>query len=235
VFDYAVVLLRWIQMTGAMVLFGSSLFFLYALPHNGPGSAKTLRWPRPLLIASALTLFFACILGLLAQTIVLAGSVNDGLQYDALKAVVTGMSFGTSSVVRFATAVIFLIGFNLISSVRGGWILGVLAGGVTCASFAWMGHGAATPGTVGLVHLASDIFHTLAAGVWIGALVAFFMLLLSAHQQGRAVHEALHKALQGFSGIGSALVALLVATGRCCQSNRNLSPVGAEAPIPLAT
>jgi putative copper resistance protein D len=122
VFDLAVVLLRWVQMTGAMVLFGSSLFFLYALPHSGPGSAAALRWPRPL--------FIACTLGLFAQTIVLAGSTHDGLQYDALSAVITGMNFGKSSVVRFATAGLFLFGFAFIRSARGGWAFAALAGSV---------------------------------------------------------------------------------------------------------
>ena len=212
-FDVAVVLLRWVQMTGAMILFGSPLFFLYALPHRGPGSAAALRWPRPLLIISALAVFLACILGLLAQTIVLAGSMHDGLQYDALSAVMTGMNFGKSSVVRCAAASLFLIGFAFAGSARGAWALAVLAGGVICASFAWMGHGAATEGALGWLHLASDILHTLAAGVWIGALTAFLILLLSAHRLVGGTHEPLHKALHGFSGIGSALVAVLVATG----------------------
>jgi putative copper resistance protein D len=117
-------------MTGAMVLFGSSLFFLYALPHSGPGSAAALRWPRPLLIVSALSVFIACTLGLFAQTIVLAGSTHDGLQYDALSAVITGMNFGKSSVVRFATAGLFLFGFAFIRSARGGWAFAALAGSV---------------------------------------------------------------------------------------------------------
>jgi putative copper resistance protein D len=213
VFDLAVVLLRWVQMTGAMVLFSSSLFFLYALPHSGPSSAGALRWPRPLLIASALAVFGACVLGLLAQTIVLAGSMHDGLQYDALSAVITGMNFGKSSVVRFAAAGLFLFGFTFTRSTRGGWAFAGLAGGVICASFAWMGHGAATKGAFGLLHLVSDILHTLAAGAWIGALAAFLLLLLPAHRVVSEVPEALHKALHGFSGIGSGLVAVLVASG----------------------
>jgi putative copper resistance protein D len=199
VFDLAVVLLRWVQMTGAMILFGSSLFFLYALPHSGPASAAALRWPRPLLIVSALAVLMACVLGLLAQTIVLA--------------VITGMNFGKSSVVRFAAAGLFLFGFTFTRSTRGGWAFAGLAGGVICASFAWMGHGAATKGAFGLLHLVSDILHTLAAGAWIGALTAFLLLLLPAHRVFSEVHDALHKALHGFSGIGSGLVAVLVATG----------------------
>jgi hypothetical protein len=62
VFEPAVVVLRWIQMTGAMILFGSSLFLLYALPKTAPGLPAPLRWPRPLLLASAAAVLTACVL-----------------------------------------------------------------------------------------------------------------------------------------------------------------------------
>jgi putative copper resistance protein D len=213
VFDLAVIVLRWVQMTGAMILFGSSLFFLYALPKSGAGSAAALRWPRPLLLASAVAVLAGCLLGLLAQTVVLAGSIEDALQPDALTAAATGMSIGHSRIVRAATAGLFLIAF--VSSRPGltAWRLTALAGFVLCASFAWMGHGAATPGPAGLLHAASDILHTLAAGIWIGALVVFLILLLTDARQPVEATHSLHAALQSFSGIGSALVAVLVATG----------------------
>ena len=200
-------------MTGAMILFGSSLFFLYALPRTGAGSAGALRWSRPLLISSVATVLIACLLGFLAQTVVLAGSVQDALQPDALNAAATGMSFGKSSIVRAVAAGLFVVAFAFIKPGRGAWGLAALAGGAICASFAWMGHGAATPGAVGLLHAASDILHTLAASVWIGALVAFLILLLTDARQPPEARQSLHSALQGFSGIGSGLVAVLVATG----------------------
>jgi putative copper resistance protein D len=200
-------------MTGAMILFGSSLFFLYALPPAGPGSARGLGWARPLLLASGATILVAAVLGLLAQTIVLAGSVHDGLQPDALGAAVTGMSFGKSSLARVVTAGLFMGAFLLTKPGRPGWWTAAIAGGAICASFAWMGHGAATKGAVGLLHLSSDIAHTLAASIWIGALVVFLILLATDRRQAGANRQALHRALHGFSGLGSALVAVLLATG----------------------
>ena len=212
-FDVAVIVLRWVQMTGAMILVGSSLFFLYALPKIGVGSAAASRWPRPLLISSAAAVLTACLLGFLAQTVVLAGSVQDALQPDALSAAATGMSFGRSSIVRAVAAGLFLIAFAFMSPGRGAWGLATLAGGVICASFAWMGHGAATPGAVGMLHAASDILHTLAAAVWVGALIVFLILLLTDGRQPADARHSLHAALLGFSGVGSGLVAVLVATG----------------------
>lgn len=213
-FDPAVIILRWVQMTGAMILFGSSLFFIYALPKNGPASALEQRWARPLLLGSGAAIFVGCVAGFLAQTIVLAGSLQDGLQLDAVSAALTGMSFGKSSLVRAITAGLFIGAFALAGPGRRGWWIATLAGGVICMSFAWMGHGAATKGAAGLVHVSSDILHTFAASVWIGALVVFLILLASDGRDadlGR--RTALHEALHGFSGVGSGLVAVLVATG----------------------
>ena len=200
-------------MTGAMILFGSSLFFLYALPKAGPGSATVLRWPRSLLLGSAAVVLVGSLLGFLAQTVVLAGSLSDALQPDALSSAATGMSFGLSSIVRVVTAGLFAIAFVGLRPSTAAWRFAALAGLVTLGSFAWMGHGAATPGAAGLAHAASDIVHTLAAGVWVGALVVFLILLLTDTPNGVAERQILHAALQGFSGIGSGLVAVLVATG----------------------
>jgi putative copper resistance protein D len=89
----------------------------------------------------------------------------------------------------------------------------VLAGAAACASFGWMGHGGATEGPGGGLHLIADILHALAAGVWIGALAMFLLMLTGRQNQDFERDAALHKALHGFAGIGSILVATLVATG----------------------
>ena len=79
------------------------------------------------------------------------------------------------------------------------------------ASHGWE-HGAATEGVAGIVHLLSDIIHSLAAAVWIGALVAFVFLLLP-DRRASYMDESLYESLRQFSGIGSGTVAALVVTG----------------------
>ena len=74
----AVIALRLMQYAGAMVLMGSSLFFVYALPTSGEGSAAQTRWARPLLIGAGLLLAAAATLGLAAQSSLLAGSISEG-------------------------------------------------------------------------------------------------------------------------------------------------------------
>lgn len=208
----AVIILRLVQFTGAMILFGSSLFLIYALPRAGPGSGEQLNWSRPLLGWSAGALLAAALLGLAAQTSVLAGSISEGLKLSSLTAVVTTMSLGKAAIVRAVAAGLALSAVLVLRPGRPLFWLCTALGAVISASLAWMGHGAATEGTGGPVHLTADILHALAAGIWIGALVVFFGLLRPASGDA-GNHHAVHKALHGFAGVGSGLVAVLVGTG----------------------
>jgi copper resistance protein D len=84
-------------------------------------------------------------------------------------------------------------------------LLGTLAGS---------GHAMMDMGVAGLVHLSGDVLHLLAAAFWIGAPVA----LLSAFGQATRTISAAdvteaHRALGWFSGIGIAVVAILVLSG----------------------
>lgn len=209
----AVIILRLGQYVGAMILFGSSLFSLYALPRTEFAATEVFRWLRPLLAWSAAGLLIACLLGLLAQTSVLAGSLSEGLKLSSLSAVVTSMGFGRSAVIRAVGAGLALMLLILRRPDRATLVVCASLGAVVCGSLAWMGHGASTEGAGGLLHLGADIFHALAAGVWIGALASFLFLLKRRPGDNAELDHTRHKALHGFSGIGSAVVAVLVATG----------------------
>jgi putative copper resistance protein D len=212
VLEPAVIFLRLAQYAGAMILFGSSLFLLYALPAGGAGSGAQLGWSRRLLVWSAAGLVAASVLGLLAQTAILAGSIREGLTTASLSAVITSMSMGPSSLVRAGAGAMALAALTTLRPGRTLWWTCAGLGAAACASFAWIGHGATTEGPPGLLHLAADILHALAAGVWIGALVVFLGLLRRPGDD-LDLDRVLHKALHDFSGVGTALVATLVATG----------------------
>jgi copper resistance protein D len=200
------------QYAGAMILFGSSLFFVRALPQGGPGSAGEMRWPRTLLAAAGVGLCISALLWLAAQASVLAGSITEGLRPQTLLAVVTGFDLGKAALARAALAALAAILVLTIKPARTAWRACTLAGGLATASLAWLGHGAATEGSGGPVHLISDILHSWAAAAWIGALVAF-LLLLRACARRPELTATLHRALHGFSGLGTVLVAVLIATG----------------------
>jgi putative copper resistance protein D len=211
VLEPAVIALRLLQYAGAMILFGSSLFALYALPAQGFGSAPETRWFRPLLIWSGVGLFLASLAGLVAQTSVLAGSFGEGLKLSSLGAVV-GMGLGRAALIRAVAAALAVAVLVARKADRNALVVSAALGGIICASFAWMGHGAATEGPGGAIHLVSDILHALAAGVWVGALVAFGGLLCR-RAKSVQLDGVLHTALDRFSGVGSGLVAVLVASG----------------------
>ena len=204
----AVILLRLVQYSAASVLMGSALLFVYALPAQGPAAAASLRWARPLLVGAALVLAVGTLLGLALQTETLADELSAG----ALTAVVTQMDLGKAAVARAALALIAAIYATIIPRGRALWlgtgVLGILA----CATFGWMGHGAATDGAGHALHLAADIVHALAAAAWIGALVAFAGLAAPRQQRAERL-SALATALQRFSPIGIGLVAALAVSG----------------------
>ena len=165
-----------------------------------------------MLAFSAAILLVAALLGLIAQTGLLAGSFGAGFELDNLQTVITQMNFGWSSLARAAVAAALLLWLLVLTPSKSLWAGCAIAGAFICASFAWMGHGAATDGPSGIVHLLADIVHLLAASVWIGALIAFVFLLLPSHGAS-GKDETLYKSLSHFSGIGSVAVALIVLTG----------------------
>ncbi len=208
----AVVVLRLAQYLGAMVLMGSSLFFVYALPGRGDGSAAEAPWASRLLACAGTLLAATALLSILGQASILSGSFSEGLKPETLSAVATGMDLGKAAIIRAAAAGLAVLLILVLKPSRTTWIVAATLGAIATASLAWMGHGAATEGVGASLHLVSDILHAWAAAVWIGALVAF-LLLLRTPTLTPAATGALHRALHGFSGVGTAVVAVLLATG----------------------
>jgi len=85
---------------------------------------------------------------------------------------------------------------------------------VALASLAWNGHGAMDEGATGWVHVAADIVHLLAAGIWVGALLALLLLVFRRSDLVDRDHLILsHRALDGFSLVGSVTVAAIIVSG----------------------
>ena len=205
--EVAVIALRWRQYSGAVVLLGAPLFLLYSFKDAG---GPTLVWARPTLIVAALVVALGSLAALVAQTAVMAGSLSEALKPASLSFMVTGTALGMAMVVR---AVIAVLGFVLLVALKPGralWGLTIVAGLVVAASFTWTGHGAATEGQGGPLHLVADVLHAVAAALWLGALAALTILLLRrADPDDLSIHRALH----GFAGLGTLAVGLLVLTG----------------------
>lgn len=202
--DLTVVGLRWLQFAAAVLALGLPLFQALGLSEPSPQSAR-----RAAIIAG-LFLSVAALGGLLAQTAMMAGGWAAGLDPAALGYVVQSTSLGMAHLVRAGLALVGVVALVMGRGRRLGETVGILALSGAVASFAWSGHGAASEGPLGLLHLAADIAHALAACVWIGALTGFCLLLIRP-----AAREAAGTArsLAGFASMGTVTVAVLVITG----------------------
>ena len=205
--DVAVIALRWLQYSGAVVLLGAPLFLLYSFKGaNGPN----LAWARPTLILATVVVAIGSLAALVTQTAVMAGSLSEAVKPASLSFMVTGTALGMAMVARAGIALLGLVAVVALNPGRALWGLTVAAGLIVAASFAWTGHGAATEGPGGLVHLTADIFHSIAAALWLGALAALTILLL---RRAAPDDVAIHRGLHGFAGLGTLAVVLLVLSG----------------------
>ena len=79
---------------------------------------------------------------------------------------------------------------------------------------AMIGHAGATPGLPGDVHLLFDILHLLAAGLWLGGLPAFVLLLWQARRKANPAWDAFAtRATRRFSIVSILSVSALLAGG----------------------
>jgi len=202
--DLTVVGLRWLQFAAAVVALGLPLFQIY-----GPGEPG-LQSARRVTVIAGLLLAVAALGGLLAQTAMMAGGWDAGLDPPALGYVVQSTSLGTAHVVRAGLALLGVSALLMGRGRRSGQAVAAIAFAGAVASLAWSGHGAASEGPIGLVHLAADIVHALAAAVWLGALTGFCLMLIRPAMRDVA---AAARSLAGFANIGTVAVAVLVITG----------------------
>lgn len=205
--EVAVVLLRWLQYGGAVVLLGAPLFGLYSFTGR---DRRDHVLPRSPLMGAALVVALASFAGLSAQTGVMAGSVAEALNPASLGFVIRETALGGAMAARGVVALLALGALALLKPGGVAWGLTTGAGLVVAASFAWSGHAGAADGAGRYVHLAADAVHVIAAALWLGALAALTLLLSG---RARVDEAALHRALHGFAGVGTLAVSLLVVTG----------------------
>lgn len=205
----AVVLVRLIAFAASVVLCGTPLFFLYGFP--AADRAPSL---RPLLAAAAVLVLLAAAAALLTQTAVMADDAAAAFDPATLRAVLTGGGFGTAVQVRAGAGLLALILTLLVRPPRLMWAAASVTGAAALAALAWGGHGAADTGLAGVAHNIGDLIHLLSAGMWLGALAALAILLGKKPRPGQAAEaDLLHRALKKFSGVGSVLVAAILASG----------------------
>lgn len=159
---------------------------------------------------------------LLLQAISMSGRApGDAMTDGLLMQVVDNTQFGRVCVIRAMLAILMAAGLAR-DHFAGGRRLTLTAAIGMMAAIAWTGHAASTPDGEGVVHLAADVAHLVAAAAWIGGLVPLALLLVAA-QRGEIDHRADDRAsawarfarvmVENFSLLGMFSVAALLASG----------------------
>jgi putative copper export protein/mono/diheme cytochrome c family protein len=158
-----------------------------------------------------------------AWLVLVAADISDRplgavLSGDVIPTVLASTRFGHVWIARLAVAAalaVYLLRPRSDERPLSVWaiVAGLLAAALLGA-LALAGHGGATPGPAGIVHLASDAAHAIAAGVWVGGLAPLALLFAAARRaaDGRALAVA-RAATRRFSTLGMVSVATLLATG----------------------
>lgn len=179
------------------------------------------RWWLGLMGWSLLTCFVSGLLWLGVEAVAMSGLAwARALTGDIIGTILTETQFGRIWELRMA--LIALLAGYLVLRRRGVAVrrlsvldsgAGLLSGGLL-ASLAWIGHAVGTEGAGGLLHLAMDAVHLLAAAAWLGALVPLGFILAQARRSPTPVWIGLARnIIPRFSILGLVSVACLIATG----------------------
>lgn len=134
----------------------------------------------------------------------MGGSLSSAVDPQVLATAVSDTQFGRVWVARIVLAIVVLAVLVRPRPPRDRLLL--ILSALLLASIALTGHSALPGGVPGLLHQLADAVHLIAAGWWIGGLLA---LALVSRRLGPEAAEVLHR----FSGVGYGAVAAIVATG----------------------
>lgn len=225
--DWFFVVARAVQFAASIALFGVFVFECLivgsALAATAAALALTARL-RNRLDALAWTSLLLVVISGAAWLLAVAANMSGqplavALGEGVWQTVLTRTQFGADWLARIAVAGLVAIclplrrGGDSVAARLACWA-GLLFAGALLAALAWAGHGASTPGTPGELHLAADIVHLLAAGVWIGMLVPLALLLVALRGAGGALAiAAAAAAARRFSLLAAVSVMALLAGG----------------------
>jgi putative copper resistance protein D len=189
----------------------------------GASEAATAALRRRLRFLAWPSLAFALVSGA-AWLVAVAATISGEplaavLSQGTLRVVLIDTRFGEDWLLRLACAVVIAA---LLAARRESlrrvdpptrWV-GLILATLLLASLAWAGHGAATAGAAGNLHLAGDVLHLAAAGTWLGTLLPLALLLGEAHRGGEACWQTVARAAtRRFSVVATVSVVALLAGG----------------------
>jgi putative copper export protein/mono/diheme cytochrome c family protein/peroxiredoxin len=221
----ALVIVRALNLICGAVALGIPTMLVLAVFPAFVAPAPPAEHMRALLKPLRLWIWAAIIVGLLSgltwlplQAAAMSGeTVSDAATPAILGAVLRHTQFGNVLLLRLVLGFIMAVALVPCRAERGLamqralFAIAALAAAGGFASLAWAGHAVTTPG---ILHLAADAAHLLAAGVWLGGLVVLGVLFGAAWRRIEPSWVgAVAEATRRFSLIGIACVGTLLATG----------------------
>jgi putative copper resistance protein D len=200
---------RFVHYTAVLVLFGASLFPLYAYPDRaGQQPARLGHWTHWILLGAAILALLSSLPWLAFTTANMVGTLSASADWDSVASVLGDTAFGREWLARLVLSSLIIVALVVLrrSSPRRGPVLIALLTASLLASLAAIGHTQQSEGAAGLMHVGADALHLLAAGAWIGGLLALTYVLAYVAEDSEPV-------LMRFSGMGYVAVAALVASG----------------------
>src|SRR5262249_7479228 len=179
----AMIAARAVHVAATVAAAGAILFRLWVAAPARRGASLPVPWRdaldrqlRVIAWASLAVLILSAAAWLLLVAAEVSGQpVSDVLGSSTVATVLTSTRFGLVWIARVAMALalgVYLLcakpeapSLSLVKFAAAALAL------VLLGALALTGHGGATPGAAGLVHLIADIGHAMAAGVWVGSLL----------------------------------------------------------------
>lgn len=202
--------LRFAQYALLLGLFGSLTFRLLGLrglaaPPIATGSAtRTAAMVAPFITVAVMLIGIADMMG----------QALWDLDRTTIASIVLTTDMGAAFLARVAllgaaAAVLALVKPATRSQAVAAWLCAV-----ALLTLAWNGHAAVSEGWLGLVHRLNDWAHLMAAGIWMGAIGWFTLLILVAHREPARMPPApLLRLMHRFRPVGVALVGVVALTG----------------------
>ena len=222
--DEPLIFVRAVHFAATLTAAGVALFDIFiaqpTLRSSGSAELRALIDRRLVWIARvglALTLLSgAAWFILVAQSISdqpLASLLSDG---SVLRAVLLDTDFGRAWLLRLL--LIVLLAALLVTDMRGAQdgrgllkFATVLVAAGLAGTLAWAGHGIGGVGLAGVIHLAADVMHLIAAAAWVGGLLPLaFVLTVASEASSFPIARA---ASLRFSDYGIVAVGVLLLTG----------------------
>lgn len=211
--DSVSIALRFGLYVDLMWLFGLALFGLYSLKGQERISGAALPFRSMLVGTAVLGVLFS-----VASMVMMASAMSGESDFAELRPHIEMMVLETDVGLAWTVRVVALLvgGLAVMFNQRApgvSLLIASAAGGIALASLAWNGHGAMDEGSRRYWHFITDILHLLAAGAWLGALIAFALLARINSLQSEERIRLLVRAVKRFEWVGAVIVVVITVTG----------------------